>query len=163
MPATRRSRGYSRKATRKNKRKVSRRGRKYRGGAGPYALNLTIGQPVQNPPRVLSTAQKAQAAAVGNITLVGTAPAEITSFNSVAKSASISFNTPTPVNKIEAVVKRRDGTSATVNIPISTSGTGIRAQVTGNSVRIVNVSNGPSSLNVLGGDPGTFTLNIMTT
>ena len=160
MPATRRSRGYSRKASRKNKRKVSRSVRKQRGGAVLPALNLKIGQPVQNPPRKLSNVQRDQQAAVGNITLVGTAPAEITNFNSTAKSAKISFDTPTPVSKIEAVVTRRDGTSATVNIPISSNGTGIRAEVTGNSVNILNVTNG--SLNILGGDPGTFTLNITT-
>lgn len=154
----------SRRATKRSARKGSRKSsRKQRGGA---SLTLNIAQlPLLTgrPPARGSPAAKALSNATnlaGNITLVGAAPQDITGFSSPAKSQKIMFTTATPPTSITASVKDK-----TVKIPITVApavgtGTGIRADVNGNNVTIFNVSSGSSSLNILGGDKGDFTLNI---
>ena len=155
----------SRRSVRRTKRsKMSRRGRKQRGGA---TLALNIAQPpiqVGRPAARGSPAAKTYANATkdaGNIIMVGAAPPDITGFSSPAKSQKIMFTTATPATSITATVKDKTVTIPITVAPAVGTGTGIRADVNGNNVTIFNVSSGSSGLNILGGEKGDFTLNVV--
>jgi hypothetical protein len=135
-----------------------------------YTLNLKIAQtpiilgrpPAAGTPAAatLETARKA----VGNISLSSPAPTGITSFISTPKSQIITFSTPSPVTKMEVSVPNRPTVK---NIPLFFApnmgiGTNIYANINKNNVTIMNVSSGSCCLNILGGETGVFTLNVMT-
>jgi len=134
-----------------------------------------IAQPFMTSTRLTTVAAKAAAnaatAAVGNITAVGNMPNGITGFTSTPKSASITFTTAKPVSKIDALVDHAKIPQTLKNIPLFMSpklgtGTAIYANVSpsgsGSTVTIKNASNGSCCFNILGGDSGTFTLNVYT-
>ena len=155
-PSRKMKRGKMSRRVRRGK-KSTRRVRRQRGGA-VISFNLKITQAV---PATRTT----KAVQGGAISLVGTAPPEITGLS--VSSAVISFTTPTPVSALEAIVNRKDGTTTSVNIPVSVSptvgtGTTIRADVNGNNVKIYNVSSGNCCLKMISGDPGTFIINVTT-
>ena len=149
--------------------------RRHRGGASAaigktYTLNLMIAQPpiiLGRPPAAGTPAAASAATAkalVGNISLASPAPTGITSFNSSAKSQIITFNTPSPVTKMEVSLPNRP---AVKNIPLFFApklgiGTNIYANINKNYVTVMNVSSGSCCLNILGGETGAFTLTITT-
>ena len=163
MALLRKSRRSTRKRANRSRRKVYRR--RQRGG-GQYELKLNIAQPpvaAARPPPTGSPQAKALAdarAAAGNIRSVSVPP-EITGFTSAAKSAKITFKLPagTTVTKLESI---KDGQTNAINIPVTETGTGIKANVSGQTVTISNVSSGAGSLNILGGESGNFTLRVTT-
>ena len=163
MALLRKSRRSTRKRANRSRRNVYRR--RQRGG-GTHELKLKIAQPPVSsgrPPRAgtpEARALTAATAAAGNITSVSVPP-QITGFTSAAKSAKISFKLPagTSVTKLESI---KDGQTNAINIPITETGTGIKANVSGETVTISNVSSGASSLNILGGESGNFTLRVTT-
>ena len=158
-PSRKMKRGKMSRRVRRGK-KSTRRVRRQRGG-GPFTISLKHAQPMILPlkPRPTPAQFQAKAAAdklAGNITLVGSLP-EGFSGGTTVEMKRFSFTLPAGKTLISMTIQKSGGPVIPVQVGTAVGGIGVKAQVTGQNVQVLNIET--ASLGLVGSNTGDITLS----